>query len=169
MSAHLTLRQLIHLLEREVELHDRLLRLLREEQALIIEADGDGLDRKVREQEFLVEEIRQLEVDRLALMAELSRRLGVPQDDLSLDRLCGMVEEDQQAALTLVRARLRAVVDDIRKVNDINRHLIENGLQFLQENIQVLFSAGEEEQLFYRPARHERRTAEVRRLVDRKA
>ena len=101
-------------------------------------------------------------------MAELSRCLGVPQDDLTLELLIGLAEGAQQPALAHVRDRLRAVLRDIGKINELNRHLVENGLHFVEQNIEVLFGVGEADQLFYRPSRHEKRTSEVRRMVDRK-
>ena len=168
MAVTTTLTQLLQVLDRECGLHDQLRTILRAEQQVLVNADAAGLEAKVREQEFLIEEIRRLEASRLGLMAHLSRQLGIPIDDLTLERVIELSEPEQASALQLVRDRLRSVVHDVRRMNELNRHLVENGLRFVEENIAVLFGVGEEG-LFYRQPRKAKRPSEVRRLIDRKA
>jgi flagellar biosynthesis/type III secretory pathway chaperone len=108
----------------------RLLDLLGEEQVALRKADAAAVMSSLRAQEATLSRIRVLEGERAQVLAALATPKGLDPATLTLSRL---VEAwpDAAEALAAVREDLRALLDEVRRLNDRNAVLVRRGLGFV--------------------------------------
>jgi hypothetical protein len=69
--------------------------------------------------------------ERAGLLARAGDRLGIDPDDVTLARLCTIVDEETADALRQRSSSLRDVLREIRREHEINRGLMSHQLAYL--------------------------------------
>jgi hypothetical protein len=72
-----------------------------------------------------------IESERTGLLARAGGRLGIEPSEVTLERLCAIVDEETAEALRERSAGLRGVLREIRREHDTNRGLMTHQLAFL--------------------------------------
>lgn len=72
-----------------------------------------------------------IETERTGLLARAGDRLGIEPGDVTLGRLCAIVDEETAEVLRERSASLRDVLREIRREHDTNRGLMSHQLAFL--------------------------------------
>ena len=132
------LSDLIDLLEQEIEAFRRLLDLLSEQQGAIVHRRIDDFRENVTEEEELILRMRDLERDRASKAETLSDTLGIGPGKLTLAEITQIVEDRYAVRLSELRRGLLALTEKVKNTNAVNRFLIEQGLHFVERNIQLL-------------------------------
>ncbi len=117
---------IIGLLHEELELHRRLLALLREEQQALAGGRMARLAAIARRQEAIVQEVRWLEQARLELLRVLAERAGRDPADLTLSGLIAVVRPEVAARFQRLREALAGALREIAAANGSNAALIRD-------------------------------------------
>jgi hypothetical protein len=117
-----------------------LLTLLGDEQGALRVADADGLLISLRAQESTLSRIHALERERAELLTALAAPLGLDPRAVTLSRLL-QAWPAAAAALGAAREELRALLAEVRRMNECNVVLVNRGLGYLDRLIGHLTSA----------------------------
>lgn len=156
------------LLREEAHQFRRLLGLLGDEQNALRIADGAGVLTSLRAQQDTLSRIRALEGRRESLVAALAVPLGLDPRGLTMSRLLQAWPE-AAGTLAAVRAELRALLMEIRRVNERNAVLVSRGLGYVDRLIAHLTSALAPERAPAYGALGRPASASTLGLVDRRA
>src|SRR3954468_11765069 len=126
-GGHVDYQHLSTLLWREQELLDLLLFKAEEKQYLILTGKTRWLARIAHEIEVVLDQLRNLEVERAAATEALAERLGV-ESNPSLRALADAAPAPWNDLLAKHHEALLVLVTDLRSLSDTNRDLIEGGL-----------------------------------------
>jgi flagellar biosynthesis/type III secretory pathway chaperone len=118
------------LLWREQELLDLLLFKAEEKQYLILTGKTRWLARIAHEIEVVLDQLRNLEVERAAATEALAERLGI-ESNPSLRTLADAAPAPWNDLLAKHHEALLVLVTDLRSLSDANRELIEGGMAVL--------------------------------------
>jgi flagellar biosynthesis/type III secretory pathway chaperone len=120
------------LLWREQELLDLLLFKAEEKQYLILTGKTRWLARIAHEIEVVLDQLRNLEVERAAATEALAERLGL-ESNPSLRTLADAAPTPWNDLLAKHHEALLVLVTELRSLSDTNRELIEGGLAAIGE------------------------------------
>jgi len=134
------LQALTVVLTTEVDLLERLLATLREEQGILVEGKAEKIKQTVENQINLVSKLAAVERERQAVLTNLNRdgRYG---KDVKMDLLVEAAGEDAPELRSL-RATLREVLETLGAVNKRNGMLIRQSLSYIDRTIRLI--AGED-------------------------
>jgi len=134
-----TLNQIIQTLASMVEAHKRVLELANEKKAVLISGDVKELQTLLSRESASVEELQQLEQQRMRGVAVYMYEKGFQGRSLTLEEL--LTVEKAPAARFALQAHakeLRHLVQEISELNQTNQQLIETSLSYVQYSIGML-------------------------------
>ncbi|MFH1567312.1 MAG: flagellar protein FlgN [Gemmatimonadota bacterium] len=161
--------QLIEVVNQEVRAFHRLLDLLRQEQAAIVEDRLEAIEQVAELKGAIVEEAGRLEAERLSLVRELSGSLNMAPGNVSLLRLIDAVESHHGAELARMREALLDVNQKIRATNENNAFLIRQSLRYTERCLDILMGSPKERGMYGKFGRARKRGAIDRAVVNRTA
>ena len=133
---------LIEILSEQTERHKELLGLSLEEKDAIVKNDIDNLQKLVSLKNIVISQNNKLEKKRLSLMADITEVLALKDKDIDIKALSDLLEgKPEQAELVEAGRKLREVVVELKQVNDLNKELLENALDFVEYSLNALRSA----------------------------
>lgn len=136
------MENLMDLLEQENAQYEQLLELSRQKTPVIIEGNLDQLAVITDKENLLVEKIHQIDKQREASMAEIAKVLHKEVSDLKLDQLATMLtgRPEEQRRLSAIHSKLKSTMDQMMRVNNHNKDLIQRSLEMVQYNMNVVKS-----------------------------
>lgn len=133
---------LIEILNEQTERHTELLGLSLEEKDAIIQNDVDTLQKLVNLKNIVISQNNRLERKRLALMGDIAEVLALKNKDIDIKGLSEILDgKPEQAELVEAGRKLRAVVVDLKEINEFNKGLLETALDFVDYSLNALRSA----------------------------
>lgn len=130
-------KDLTHVIEKEVTAFQSLLDVLVEQQASIVKGDTDSVTTSNEEVEKIVTETMKLERARLEKSLDISRSLNT-KEQLSVSQIIPLVEEKYASRLNELKNDLSVLTGKIQSTNKRNRYLLEHSLQFVNKCLRVL-------------------------------
>lgn len=127
-------KELIEVLENELALHHAILSLLDEEKDNIVKAP-EGLNEIVKKKDGLIEKIHKAEEIRQRLIVTIAVILTVRVKEVTLAFLAKAWSEPR---LLFLRKELKAVLDEIKSKQKINSALVQHGLAFINNYVNLL-------------------------------
>ena len=134
------LQALTVVLTTEVDLLERLLATLREEQGILVEGKAERIKQTVEDQINLVSELAGVERERQAILTNFNPE-GRRGEDVKMDLVVEAAGEDAPA-LRALRTALRDVLENLGDVNKRNGMLIRQSLSYIDRTIRLI--AGED-------------------------
>lgn len=127
------------ILEQQLLGYRRLLDLLRNERACLMELDAEGIEELVKEKDTIALRLRLLDEERIRLTEKLcaGNPHAGPPAELNLKRLAEMTGN---RAFLDIRSKLVSLMQSIEELNSFNRTLIERSLNYVQST-QSFFSS----------------------------
>lgn len=135
------IEQLLKILRVLTDLHDILIKIGERKRDALIQSDMQSLQAAVQEQEKVAGKIHQVEQERLRTVGLLFQRHLPGERVIRIETLCAHAPESLRAELEQSRRKLRKRVESLRKVNEVNKSLCEQGLSTITYYLQVLTSA----------------------------
>ncbi|KPU44660.1 FlgN protein [Oxobacter pfennigii] len=123
--------ELINLLEEEKKCLKDMLDILNEEKAAVISDDMQRLQGAAKKKEELKLKIDDLEITRI-------QKCG----DKTLSEIISLHEGSEKAELETLAADFKDIVKNIQKINDMNRRLINQSLNFVKAAISTAAPSG---------------------------
>lgn len=133
------LKPLLSVVESMLREHEQLLALAKRKKDVLIKGDMQALNDMVKDETAFVHRIERLEAERLGAGRLIAIRLGIPVEQLTAEKVSALAETPEESDRMLqLTDGLRDVIAQLKQVNDLNKQLIEQSLQFVQNSIEVL-------------------------------
>ncbi|CAH2712901.1 hypothetical protein BACCIP111895_00034 [Neobacillus rhizosphaerae] len=133
------LKMLKHTMETLVEVHTRLLDLVREKQHILVKGDTHDLQNMVHRESLCVADIQKLESKRNRLVQEFFEQKGIKGPSFTLEEIM-KIEDDSgtNTSLKIIAKQLRVLIQEITHINESNQQLIHTSLSYVQYSIGML-------------------------------
>ncbi|MEO5971227.1 MAG: flagellar protein FlgN [Bdellovibrionia bacterium] len=131
-----TLLLISQVLKKLIGSHRRLLDVVREEKACLVQADLSKIQTATRAKEGLIEEIQQTESARLKLMTELSVEWKRPLKELSLTQLIITIQGTDPKGAEQLRSNLNILTVLMQRITEQNQEsqaFIERSLEHVRQ------------------------------------
>ena len=162
------LNNLIAIVGKEINYNTQLRDLLLQEQEILMSSDAAAIEANIKEQDYVIENIKKLEEKRKEYVVEILKNNNISEKNITFKDIIQVVDSEYSDKLYKLAEEFKSVVINIIKLNENNKYMIETGLEFLEENIKVFYGANEKE-LFYKKGGNKRKEkGNSFRIVDRK-
>lgn len=156
------------IVEKEIYHNKELLKLLLDEQQVLISSDIQAIEANIRDQDHVIRMIKELENSRIEIVKDIAGEYGIEDDDVTFSKIIEIADEEYHDKLHRLREELKSVVMDIAKLNMNNNFLIENGLAFVEENIRVFYMGDKKEHLYGKGGNASNEKKTMTRIVDKR-
>ena len=138
--------ELIDVLDKEEKEYQDLILLSREKTPVIVKGDLDKLQKITEAEQFVVGKVNKLEKKRAEVVKDIAIVLGRDEDTLKVKEIADLLQSQpkEQGRLLEVYERLKATIKEITTVNEINRGLIKESLEFIEFNLNLVKGVYEE-------------------------
>lgn len=136
------LNELVEILRDEKECYEGILTLIKYKQESLIAKDTTKINQiTMREEEFLGRAFL-LKDKRIKKIQDMSVFLSVKKEDVTLDRLCSIFSNDIELGNTAKQLKkdILDLMEEIKKVNMVNKKLIEQNLEVINFSINAIAS-----------------------------
>ena len=134
--------QLVEILTEQTERYKELLGLSLEKRDVIIKNDVEELQKINSLENIVVSQNQKLEKKRIELVKDMAMALNQKEEDLTLNLLIDLMEgRDEQKPLTEARDNIKAVVLELKEVNEQNGQLVQNALDYIEYSTNVIRSS----------------------------
>ena len=136
------MENLMDLLEQENSEYEKLLELSMQKTPTIIEGDIEKLNKITDEEQIIVGKVNRLDKEREKIMKDIATVLNKDVQILKLSHLITLLAEKpaQQNRLSAIHTKLKINTDQMVRVNNRNRELIQSSLDKVQYNMNILKS-----------------------------
>lgn len=136
------MENLIDVLDQESEEYEALLGLCRKKTPVIVSGNLEELTRITDEEQTIAGRVNKLDHKRQEIYADIANVINKDVKTLKLTDLIAMLEKrpSEQQKLAQTYDRLRAVVQEVKRVNEQNRILLQNALEMIEFDMNMLQS-----------------------------
>lgn len=136
------MENLIDLLEQENSEYEKLLELSMKKTPVIVEGDISKLEKITDEEQIIVGKVNRLDKERESVMKDIATVLNRDVQTLKLSKLTALLSgrPAEQRKLSEVHSKLKITMNQMMRVNNQNRELIQSSLDMIQYNMNVLKS-----------------------------
>ena len=133
--------QLIQVMEEHATLCEALAELGTRKKGYIIQNDVPALRKLTVEENTLVGKVQRAEKSRVLLVLDIAGVLNEKPEALTLSRLAEVISgQDEHEPFTRAAARMRAALEALKALNDQNKALLDNALEYVDFTINVIRS-----------------------------
>ncbi len=119
--------------------YDRLLEIAVQKKEIIMRGSPEEMLLLVEQEEAVSADLSQVSEKRRALSDELARELGLPDDGtLALRDVEQRLPAQQAAYVSRIRTQFSDVLAELKKVNDINKLLLDTQLEYIGSTLSSL-------------------------------
>jgi len=134
--------RLIEILQSQLELYNRLLESARKKKVFIINNNLEALRKATSDENNLVGGLQRLEREREALVLNLAKQLCIPLNGLTLVILINQINDPfVKKRLSELRIRMRDDMDELKAINEQNKALINQSLEYIDFTMNLLRSS----------------------------
>ena len=134
----LLLKELLELLEDEIEIFRSLLPVFKKEKEAVLASELNELNKASAQKEKLLFNMRSLEKKRTHVMNKLAETLEVLPDDLTLTKLAQSVKEPYSTRLKNCGSQLLKLTKSISSANTGNKNIFAHSLNFVKGALTLL-------------------------------
>lgn len=160
------LDELSSVLEREITCYEELIESARAEQQALVRGKLQELKLALEAQELLIASTKALEETRRRIGRAVAQRLGLGDEHMTLTHLIELGHDDETGRIAALRDKVRAVVQELDRLNAGNAQLINSSIEFINQTMWVLLQP-RRPQGTYTPRGSSDKPAQGRALVDR--
>ena len=136
------MENLIAILEKECQEYRVLLDLSKKKTPIIVKNDLNALTSITDEEQTVVSRINHLDEERKVALADIANVINKDVETLKLDNVINMLKgrPSEQEALRGIHDSLKELTDELRRVNENNRKLLETSLEMVGFEMNLLQS-----------------------------
>jgi len=132
---------LIEVLQGQVGLYQQISALSAQKKELIIGNDIESLRKIVAEENMVVPKVMRGDKERERIMKDICTVLNKKDEDMTLSYLVTLMEnQPEHGELAEVVEKTKTAVYELNDINESNKVLIENALEFIDYNINLIHS-----------------------------
>lgn len=141
--------ELIDVLEKEEKEYQDLILLSREKTPVIVKGDLEKLQRITEAEQIVIGKVNKLEKKRTEVVKDMALVLGKDEATLKVSDIIEILEKQpaEQQRLVEIYDKLKDTLGKITTVNDMNKGLINESLDFISYNLNLLKSAYQEPEM----------------------
>ena len=132
------LKELLQLLEREIDIFKSLLPVFKKEKEAVLTSDLNELNKASAEKEKLLFNMRSLEKKRTHVMNKLAESLELLPDELTLTKLAQSVKNPYSIRLENCGLQLLKLTQNISHANTGNKSIFAHSLNFVKSALTLL-------------------------------
>jgi predicted transcriptional regulator len=136
--------KLTDIVSREVKQFELFLKLLIDQQNYLVANDLENLNRVIKEQEQAILITRELEKNRMRIIAELSEQIDDDPNNMTLSRVTKSLAQPQALKLEKMQRALTDLHAKISKVKSKNEFLIKKSMEYIEGTVRLLASSNNE-------------------------
>ena len=136
--------KLTDIVSREVKQFELFLKLLIDQQNYLVANDLENLNRVIKEQETAILVTRELEKNRMRVIAELSEQIDDDPNNMTLSRVTKSLAQPQALKLEKMQRALTDLHAKINKVKSKNEFLIKKSMEYIEGTVRLLASGNNE-------------------------
>ena len=159
--------QLLKELAELIKIHEALLKLSRQKQAILVAGAVAELEVLTKQAELLIREAGVVEAAKTETVAKLSTSLKLNEQSPSLMKLRQHADPATAEKIEAIEIKLNAILQEVKTVNELNTKLLQNALNFVNYNINLLTQTPAE--LTYAPQAQNAAAPRTKVLFDGKA
>lgn len=135
---------------KQIALYSDLLAIEVEKKNFIVTNDLDTISTMNTVENTIISKINRLDKKRLEIVTDICDVLSLNLNEFTLINLCDVlsIQEDKDAILE-IREKLGALMEDLKKANNINKNLIETSLDYINFSLTAIKSIQEPMQTGY--------------------
>ncbi|NLZ80319.1 MAG: flagellar protein FlgN, partial [Clostridiales bacterium] len=133
---------LIDTLEKENERYEELLKMSREKTGIIIKGDLEALQTITEKEQGVVEVIQALEKKRIETVSDVGNVINRSPKELTITKLIELManQPETKDKLEQVHDKLKTTINQMIKVNDMNKGLIQESLEMVEFEMNLIHS-----------------------------
>jgi hypothetical protein len=135
-------QKIVEIVEREAIAVEDLLVSMKKKQKSIIAMAVDNLQISITEEIKLLSITRSLEKERIEVIESIIPGTKSP-TKITISDMMKIVPEDESQKLSVLKARLKKSLAEVKHVNELNRILLERSKKFIKDNISIITCHGE--------------------------
>ena len=134
------IEELIDTLDKENKEYETLLELSKRKAAVIVARDIPALEKITDDEQIVVSTIGNLDNKRAQVTRDIADVINKDVETLKLSVLIDLLSKqpNEQKALSEVHDRLKVTVDNVRKINESNRQLIDQSLEMVEFDLNMM-------------------------------
>ncbi len=132
--------ELIDVLDKEEKEYQDLILLSREKTPVIVKGDLERLQKITEAEQYVVGKVAKLEKKRVEVAKDIAIVLGRDEESLKVREIADLLQSQptEQGRLIEVYERLKATLQEMTTVNEINKELIRESLEFIDFNLNLV-------------------------------
>ena len=134
------IEELIDTLNKENDEYGKLLELSGRKAAVIVARDIPALEKITDDEQTVISNISNLDAKRAEVTRDIADVINKDVESLKLSVLIDLLSKqpNEQKALSDVHDRLKVTVDNVRRINESNRQLIEQSLEMVEFDLNMM-------------------------------
>jgi len=133
---------LIDVLKGQVDLYQQIAALSAQKKDFVIKNDIENLRKIVAEENALIPRALRGDKEREKIMKDICTVLNKKEEDMNLSYLVVLMEnQPEHKELENVVSMLKAAADETKALNETNKVLVQQALEFIDYNINVIHSS----------------------------
>lgn len=130
---------LISTLEDENEVYKELMVLSESKTTVIVKGNLEELQRITEKEQQFVEVLVKLEKKRTEVVRDIALVLGKDEDSMTIRNIAGLLkgQEKEQKRLSEIHDKLKMTLDNVSRINDINKNLIETSMEMAEFDLNL--------------------------------
>lgn len=145
------LRELNNLIQREIDLYNKFILLLKEQWDCISSYSLGSLQEIIAKKEIMVQQMQQLEKERSGLMEKIARLRGFPATGLTLKKIIQTTVNPVRVDLSKARETLLTQIATINELHEEIKGLMDHSSLSLKKSLAFVHSKSEEAVSPYHP------------------
>ncbi|MFC4182828.1 flagellar protein FlgN [Saccharococcus thermophilus] len=130
--------ELISILQAHAKLHESLYKLAERKTEALKKNDIDALSTLMKDEQKHIFAIRQLEEQRIGWLKKT-----FPNETVTITRCLELADETEREQLRQWHGRLAEAITRLRQVNELNKQLLEQSLQFVTAMLDVMMPSAQ--------------------------
>lgn len=123
LTRHIT--EMADILSRNIELYDQMADHLEKERRDFVSHSIENLNENLKQKEVIVLKLRTLEETRQRVTSAIAKSGQIDKKDFTLSKLIDLAADPLKERLTILRQKLKEVIEKTNELNYFNRGLIE--------------------------------------------
>ena len=144
-------KDMMAVLEEEVDVFRKMHGLLTQEQKALTRDDVEGIKSAVENQKQLGEAVRLVDARRDQIAKAIGLKIGVGEEPMTINRLCELYDGEEGERMLELRDSLLDLQAEIRRVNRNNAFLIRHAMRYV-DKIMFLLKSGDGSSRIYLPS-----------------
>ena len=131
--------RIIEILRTQLALYRELLESSRQKKLYLLNNDIESIRRATTQENRLIGSLQRSEREREKAVSDIAARLRIPLTGLTLAKLTSHINDiPVKRQLDSLRLQLRAGMDELKSVNEENKALIDQSLEYIDYNMNLL-------------------------------